>query len=174
MDNYRGSGVGVIVQCEKGYVVIPSYSRATAYHPDGSQMKVFEGGRSGETAHFQNLFDAIRDNDVSKLNGEILEGHLSSALCHTGAISHLLGTPRTSAEIAEQVAGNPLWKDSWTRMEQHLAANGVDVADPKLNVGPWLEMDPATERFTNHEQANSFLSRDYRKGYELPEVESLV
>ena len=31
MDNYRGSRIGVIVQCENGYVVVPSYSSATAF-----------------------------------------------------------------------------------------------------------------------------------------------
>ena len=28
MDEFRGSGVGVFVQCEKGHVLVPNYSRA--------------------------------------------------------------------------------------------------------------------------------------------------
>ncbi len=170
MDNYRGSQVGIIVQCEKGYVVVPSYTNATAFNPDGEQIESWVSKGNAETRHFGNLFDAIRSGKYQDLNGEILEGHLSSALCHTGAISHVLGTPKTAAEIEKEVSGNKLWADSWNRMAEHLAANKVDVSDPKLNVGPWLEMNPKTEKFTNNEAANKLLTREYRKGYEVPEA----
>ncbi|HWL10048.1 MAG TPA: Gfo/Idh/MocA family oxidoreductase [Planctomicrobium sp.] len=166
MDKYRGSQVGVIVQCEKGYIVIPSYTQCTAFDNDGKEIKTWKGGGN----HFSNLFGAIRSGKTEDLNGEILEGHLSSALCHTGAISHVLGSPKKAAEIEQSVADNKLWKDSYDRLAAHLAANGVDISDPKLNVGPWLKMDPKTERFTNSEEANKLLTREYRKGYEVPEA----
>jgi len=166
MDNYRGSQVGVILQCENGYVVIPSYTQATAFDNSGKELKTWKGGGN----HFTNLFDAIRSGKQQDLNGEILEGHLSSALCHTGAISHLLGSPKKAGEIEKEVSSDPLWKDSYDRMAAHLAANNVDISDPKLSVGPWLKMDPKTERFTNSEEANKLLTREYRKGYVVPEA----
>ena len=102
-------------------------------------------------------------------NGDCLGGHLSSALCHTGAISHMLGKTMTDEQIRDQVKDDPLWADSYDRMAKHLAANNVDIADPKLSVGPWLLMDPKTERFTNSEAANALLTRDYRPGFVVPD-----
>jgi hypothetical protein len=36
--------------------------------------------------------------------------------------------------------------------------------------GKRLEFDAETETFTNDKSANQYLSREYRKGYELPKV----
>jgi hypothetical protein len=33
-----------------------------------------------------------------------------------------------------------------------------------------LEFDPQQETFLNDEEANQMLSREYRKGYELPSI----
>ena len=37
-------------------------------------------------------------------------------------------------------------------------------------VGVPLAWDPVAERFTNNDDANKLLSRERRKGYELPDV----
>ncbi|TWT52231.1 Glucose--fructose oxidoreductase precursor [Thalassoglobus neptunius] len=168
MDEYRGSRIGVIVQCENGYVVIPSYTKAEAFDNDGNSLQAWSGGGD----HFQNFLDAVRSGDRNDLNADILEGHLSSALCHTGAISHQLGSTKTSEEIGKEVAGDPLWSDSWERMEKHLAANGVELSDPKLSVGPWLTMDPDSETFPGNESANALLTRPYREGYVVPDADA--
>ena len=44
----------------------------------------------------------------------------------------------------------------------------VNIARQVGRVGEKLKWDPAAERFTNCEEANQFLSRPRRKGYELP------
>lgn len=165
MDNYRGSGVGVIVQCEQGYVVIPSYSNATAFDNDGKEIQTWKGGGN----HFVNFLDAVRSRKREDLNADILEGHLSSALCHTGSISHRLGQKMNAAAAAEAIKSNERFSDSVARMAEHLKANGVDIEAPGISVGPWLEMDPATERFTNSDAANELLTRPYRPGYVVPE-----
>jgi predicted dehydrogenase len=41
--------------------------------------------------HFRNFFDAIRANRQDMLNADILETHLSTAICHLGNISYRLG-----------------------------------------------------------------------------------
>jgi predicted dehydrogenase len=46
----------------------------------------------------------------------------------------------------------------------------VNVARQVGQVGKPLRWDPAAERFTNSDEANRLLSRERRKGYELPEV----
>lgn len=168
MDEYRGSRVGVIIQCEQGYVVIPSYVQAIAYSNDGEKLEEWKTSGDANRRHFDNFFDAIRSGKHTDLNGDILEGHLSSALCHTGAISHLLGEHKSAADIEKEVSKIPLWADSYKRMTEHLVANGLDISDPKIKVGPWLEMDPAEERFINNDAANKLLTRDYRKGYVVP------
>jgi predicted dehydrogenase len=165
MDNYRGSQIGVIVQCEKGYIVIPSYTNVTAYDNDGNKLETWSGGGD----HFGNLIDGIRSGNKDDLNGEILEGHLSSALCHTGGISHQLGRKATAKEAAEAVSRHDLFADSFDRMAHHLRQNEVDIdSAPGLTLGPWLHMDVAKETFVDNDAANKMLTREYRSGYEVP------
>lgn len=170
MDNYRGSQIGVIVQCEKGYIVIPSYTKCTAFDNDGKELQSWSGGGD----HFGNFLDAVKSGKHEDLTADILDGHLSSALCHTGAISHMLGSTMTKEQVDGHVAEtkNELWKDSWARMAQHLDANGVDVSDPKLSVGPFLAMDPETETFPGNARANELLTRSYREGYVVPDADA--
>jgi predicted dehydrogenase len=44
-----------------------------------------------EVNHFENFTDAVRTRDRPKLNAEIRETHLSTALCHLGNISYRVG-----------------------------------------------------------------------------------
>ena len=76
-------------------------------------------------SHFQNFIDAVRNRDRSLLNADILEGHLSSALCHLGNISYRTGRK--------------------------------------------LTFDPAWENFPGDDEANSYLTRRYRKPFVVPE-----
>ena len=128
MDNYRGSQIGVIVQCENGYVSSSSsYMTVEAFGPDGEQIEQWRGGGD----HFRNFLDAVGSGRREDLNAEVLEGHLSSALCHTGNVSHRLGEQRTAAEIMR--VGRPdiaLLAESVDRMLAHLRANEVDVDRP--------------------------------------------
>lgn len=166
MDEYRGSRVGVVVQCEGGRVVVPNYHSCTAYDNEGKKVKAFAGGGN----HFANFLEAVRSRDASKLHAEILDGHLSSALCHTGNISHLLGKRMPAGEIRDQIKSNDLALDSFNRMAEHLRANEVDVDSTTITIGPWLEMDPATERFTNNDEANRLLTREYREPFVVPKL----
>src|SRR3989454_9900049 len=51
MDNYHGAGVGVVIDCEGGSMVIPTYSEARAHDEDGKEIKTFKGGAS----HYENF-----------------------------------------------------------------------------------------------------------------------
>jgi len=166
MDNYRGSTIGVIVQCEHGYALINDYLQATVLDNDGEVIEHWYGDGN----HFQNFLDAVRSHNPSDLNAEILKGHISSALCHTGNISYKLGTKVPPSEIEKEVAGNELAADSFQRMARHLEANEVDIQKDMLTLGPWLEMNPASERFTNNDHANELLTRDYRRPFVVPEL----
>src|SRR4051812_10127025 len=82
MDEYKHQSVGHVIECEGGYL-----AGKIAYGRDGKEIKKFSGGED----HFENFIKGVRSRRPEDLNAEILEGHLSSALCHTGNISYRLG-----------------------------------------------------------------------------------
>ncbi len=165
MDRYRGAGIGIVVECEGGHVTVPSYTAAMAYDKDGRLIKEWKGSES----HYANFIKAVRSRKHADLNADILEGHLSSALCHTGNISHLLGRKRLLEEVRETIQGDKEAAEAFGRMTEHLAANGVEVAKDPVTLGEVLIMDPKTERFTGNNRANELLTRPYRPGFVVPE-----
>ena len=54
--------------------------------------------------------------------------------------------------------------------EGHYSAMLCHLGNIAYRTGRRLEFDGATERFKGDEQANAYLSREYRKGFELPKV----
>jgi hypothetical protein len=154
------------VECEGGTVVVPNYSGAIVFDKDGQEVKKFEGSED----HFKNFINACRSRRVDDLHADILEGHLSSALCHTGNISHLLGKKNDPDAILETIKGDKFATDSFDRMKEHLAKNKIDLTKEMLTLGPVLKMDGKTERFIDHEAANGMLKDKYREPYVVPEV----
>jgi len=165
MDNYRGTSIGDVIDCAHGCLVIPSYTKAIVYDNDGKEIKRFEGSAS----HFQNFIDAVRSRKATYLNADILEGHLSSALCHSANISYRLGTPHSPEQLREAMKGNNAMAESFGRMQEHLAANGVELTKTPLLLGAFLEMDPKTERFIGNPKANELLAREYRQPFAVPD-----
>jgi predicted dehydrogenase len=161
----KGASVAVIVHCEGGLVVVPNYSSATAYDRDGKEIKKWDGAEN----HYQNFIKAVRSRKHTDLNADILEGHLSSALCHTGNISYRLGQQETPEGIRGRVQSDLVLSESFERMVDHLRANDVDLEVTKASVGSLLKMDPATEKFIGNDKANEMLTREYRKPFIVPE-----
>ncbi len=184
MDKYRGhNGVGVYIQYEGGYVVVPDYSSAAAFDKDGKMIARFgsfpapkEGAdpgkpeTQGQGSHHNNWISGIRSRKPAELHAEILDGHLSSALCHTGNISYMLGKKQAPGAILEKVKANKEATDSYERMVEHLKKNNVDIEKDNLTLGEFLTMDPKTEKFVGNADADKLLTRDYRKPYEVPAV----
>ena len=161
-----GPRIGVIVFCENGYVSNGSYHSGRAYDYKGELVQSFSGGGD----HYQNFADAVRKRDHKILTADIEEGHLSSALCHTGNISYQLGKKATKGQIAESLKGHKAGMDSLARVEEHLNRLEIKIDTPTLTLGPWLEMDPKTERFTNNEEANKMLKGTYRAPFTIEEL----
>jgi hypothetical protein len=168
MDRYKNSQVGVIVECEDGYVFSSSsdYGVAQAFDNDGHQIERWQGNRD----HFQNFLAAVRSGKREELNADVQVGHVSAALCHTANISHRLGEKRTASEIQAAVVGHDSLAEFTDRMLAHLRANEVDVDQPVVTLGPWLEFDPHSERFTNNSAANHFVRREDRKPFVVPTI----
>ncbi|HEY1052753.1 MAG TPA: hypothetical protein VGE39_23455, partial [Prosthecobacter sp.] len=166
-EGVNGAGVGVIVECEGGTVVVPNYSGAIIFDKDGKEVKKFEGSSD----HFKNFIEACRSRRVDDLHADILEGHLSSALCHTGNISHRLGKKEAPDAILEKIKGDSLGAESFERMKEHLGKNEVDLKKDMLTLGISLKMDGKAERFTGDgtDAANAMLKNKYREPFVVPE-----
>jgi predicted dehydrogenase len=180
MDDYRGAKVGVVIHCENGSVVMPSYSMAIVYDKDDKEVRRFgatetttpEGKKkwvekSGD--HFANFVEAVRSRKVETLNADIEEGHLSSSLCHLANISVRTGKPASKDALEAATKDNAAFAETLGRMSEHLKKNQVDLAGSQLNLGTVLNIDPKTEKIANNEDAAKLLRREYRKGYEVPE-----
>jgi len=166
MDKYKGGSVAVVVECEGGYVLVGSnYGSAVAFDKEGKQIQKWEGGVN----HYQNFIEAVRSRKQSELNADIWEGHLSSALCHTGNISYRLGKAASPGQIKEQIKGDKNATETFERMAQHLAANDVDLEKSKATMGVPLLMDPKVEKFIGNSDADAMLTREYRKPFVVPE-----
>ena len=162
--DFMGTKVGNIFYGTNGYIVCPSYATGIVFDKDNKEVARFSGG--GDNHHFENFCKAVRARKPEMLNGDILEGHLSSALCHLGNISYRLGKDQM---LSEKVAGlDEKATEAVGRMAAHLADNKLDASKTKVTIGRKLVMDPKTETFINDAEANLMLTRPYRKGYEVP------
>jgi len=165
MDSYRGASIGVVVDCEGGSVVIPSYSRAIVYDKAGKEIRRFDGGGN----HYENFIQAVRSRRGADLHSDALEGHLSAALCHTANISYRLGHTGTPEAIRDAVKQKPEVAEMLGRMEEHLAANNVNLRQTPATLGLALRMDPRKEKFLGNRLANEMLTRPYRAPFVVPE-----
>jgi predicted dehydrogenase len=169
MDFYRRSRVGLVVQCERGFVVVANYLAATAYDPQGKTIKKW---KAVSTNHHENWLQAVAARNPKLLNADIYQGHVSSALCHAGNISYQLGTVSSAAEIADRAAGIEPLANSVDRMLGHLRANGVDVdGGSMLTLGQWLDASPSNETFAANDRANELRTREYRRPFVVPNIE---
>jgi predicted dehydrogenase len=160
-----GARVGNVFYGSKGYLVCPSYDSAVAYHPDGQIMEVFKGGDD----HFGNFVKAVRSRKKEDLNGDILEGHLSSALCHLGNISYRLGVEQPFSKPAQAFGDDKAAYEALARMEEHLKEDKVPLDSTNYHVGRRLTFDPQAERFVNDKEADALLTREYRSPFVVPE-----
>jgi predicted dehydrogenase len=165
MDKYHGASVGVVIDCEGGSVLVPDYTEAIMRDRNEKEVKRFKASSS----HYANFIEAVRSRKYTDLNGEILEGHLSSALCHTGNISYRLGKSLTSAQCHDEIKSNKVLDEAFSRMQEHLTANQVDIGKTPVMLGAGLEMDPKAEKFIGNAEADKLLTRDYRKPFVVPE-----
>jgi len=163
-DGYKGAKVGNVFHGEDGYVVLTSYTGGAAFDKDGKMVTTFSGGGD----HFRNFIDAMRSRKQEELRGEIEEGHLSSALCHLGNISYLVGDKQSFGSKPKILEDNEAGLESLGRMEQHLAEDGVDMQTSHYSLGRKLIIDPKKENFGKDKEANKLLTRQYREPFVVP------
>ena len=159
-----GAFVGNVWYGSEGFLVCPSYSGGVAYSNDGEVLMKFSGGGD----HFGNFVSAVRSRKKEDLNADILEGHLSSALCHLGNISHRLGTQEILSSKGANVFPSKAANDAVNDFRAHLHENNVDLEKTKLSLGRKLRIDVKDESLPGDKEAALMLSREYRKGFEVP------
>jgi len=117
-----------------------------------------------------NFVRAVQSRKGSDLRADALQGHLSAACCHMANVSHRLGTQSTPEAILERTGCNGQLTDAFQRRREHLRENGVDLRNTRGVLGPWVSLDPKTERFVGEfaEGANALATRTYRQPFAVP------
>ena len=167
-EGHRGIKIGNVIDCEGGQVRMDG-SRAALYDPEGNHQMDFDGLGFEVGSHFQNFIDCLRSRKAEDLSSDIREGHVSSALCHLGNISHLLGRTVDGEALGASLEECILPAGPVERLLEHLAERGVDLAEYPPVAGLSLEVDPARERFIDQPMADMLLSRNYREPFAVPD-----
>jgi predicted dehydrogenase len=157
--------VGNIWYGTDGILVASSYTGAVALDLKGNVIQKFAGGED----HFGNFVKAVRSRNRAELNADILEGHLSSALCHLGNISYRLGSMQPLNLQSKAFGDDKEAYETLARAAEHLKESGIPLDATSYQVGRKLRMDPKTETFVDDPEANRALTRVYRKPFVVPE-----
>jgi len=174
-----GRTVGVIIFCEGGKLVIDDGGESlVAMDSQDKIIRRFEkrdsergiGWPKGDRFIFENWLSAMHSRRWEDLAADILQGHTSSALCHTGMISCRLGLRASPGEILEQIQSDRLAAENFASMKEHLERNGIDLSRSKLAMGPSLAFDPQREQFIDSPPADALLRRKDREPYVVPEA----
>jgi len=171
---FRGIGVGVVIDCEGGYVVNDS-SGGTVFDPRGKKIKDMQDSQKAkqqEVLHVANFVEAVRSRNSSSLHAEALVGHVTAACCHMANLSHRLGQQTPPEVILEKTRAKTELSDAFERCRDYLRANGVDLRDTRAVLGPWLTFDGDREQFVGEfaDRANALSRRPYREPFAVPEM----
>lgn len=172
-DRFEGeSGISVVVVCEEGAVYTSAGGKVIVKDNDGKVMDSPAPMDSDDI--FTNFINAVRSRKVEEQYADCEETHISSALCHTGLISHRLGASMSKDETMEQIKSDSLLTARFESMADHLGKNGVDLKKDGVVTGPMLKFNPDSEWAEGNgeldEPANKLATRVYREPFVVPEV----
>ncbi len=167
--NFRGATSGYVIHCEGGYYS-GQRGKGAAFDKDGKKIRDFKGDSGA--GHQQNFVDALRKRDRKLLNAEIELGNDTTGWCNLANIAYRAGGEFTRAKADEMRKDNKPWNDMLDQMQEHLANYGVALDAKSVKLSNVLELDAKGEKFVGAgaEEGNKFLKREYRKGYEVPEI----
>ncbi len=166
------SGIGIVVVCEEGSVYTNARGDVMMKDAEGNSI---DGPEPFETEDiFTNFISSVKNRKVEDLYADCEETHISSALCHTGLISHRLGRLQSNDGVLEQIESDSVLTERYGSMSEHLGKNGVDVSAQSIVLGPMLKFNPDTEWAEGNgdldEPANRLATRVYREPFVVPEV----
>ncbi len=175
----RKVGVGVLIEAEKG-MFAGGRGGGTFEFSDGRKEKFSrdesESGGDGLNSHMANFAEAILSGDRSLLRCESAIAANSSAMAHMANIAFQLGQVSNEEAVASAFTQTPRSKEIIGRLAEapgkFAAGNtSADISQPWM-LGATLAYDNATNQFTgeNGAAANILMTRQYRTGFELPNV----
>ena len=167
---HPGPGSGYIAYCEGGRFE-GQRGRGQAFDRDGKLIREFKG-TGGNTEHHRNFLDAVRRRDPSILMSDVKVGHDSTGWCNLANIAFRTGGAYSAAGAARIQDDSGQWPGLLDDMRQLLAAHGIPMTSAQIRLSPLLEIDAASGKFIGEhaEAANKFLKRQYREGFEVPEL----
>lgn len=158
--------IGNVIHCEGGFV-----AEAKAYDKDGNTLTKFDNFDDGAD-HMKNFIESVRAGKIINSNLHVAHGYHAAALAHLGNVSYRLGKQMSNDEIKERLANDKAGLETFADFVANLEANKIDLGVEKISVGPWLEFDPAGEKFVGEfsEEANKLAQDEYAAGFELPKI----
>jgi hypothetical protein len=117
---------------------------------------------------FENFISCVRSRKYENLYADILEAHLSSALCHLGNISYQMGQEVPFGKDVDTLGDCEIVCDSVKAVLENTKAIGVDPARSTYCLGPKLQFNASSEKFVDNRAANKLLTRPYRKPFVVP------
>jgi hypothetical protein len=169
---HTGPDSGYVAVCEGGNY-FGQRGQGVAYDNDGKIIRQFKGNR-GNVVHPANFCQAVIANDPSMLNATVEIGHHSTGWCNLANISFRAGS-QMSIEQAREVKV-PQWQQLINEMEDHLNVYGKKISDKEIKMSPLLELSDDGSQFVGEgsDAANVFLKREYRKGFEVPDMSAMA
>ncbi len=164
-EGYRGVKIGNVLECEDGYAVL-GVNDARILDRNGRLVHEFRGA-DHMARHVKNFVDACLARRPESLAAPILEGHLSSALCHFANISHRTGRISPPEEIRAAFRDRPFAAETLERFEEHLLERGLRPGELEIVLGRPLRLVPGREEFDDP-LPNLLLSRLYRPPFVVP------
>lgn len=161
--NRMGTRVGIIAECEKGYLKGGRFGMV-AVEPDGKTIIKKFAGDGGET-HQRNFVDAIKSGDSSLLRSRIQTANASASLAHFSNISYRLGELAPSKKLSEAVNSNADLLEIVEGQNKQLADWGIP--EPDYFIGKPLQIDPQLHSIEGPWVDQSLTGPHYRKGFEL-------
>ena len=165
---HKNTLIGVIFTGSDGRtMVVPNYHSAFVYDENGHELQTFTGSKD-ETIHFVNFLDAVRSRKAADLKADILEGHLSSTLCHLGNVSYVVGKEASLGEIegALPEIGGGAARD--IRANQGPSRRKWRRPPGQAAICALLSLNPSREEFIDNAAANELLTRQYREPFVVP------
>jgi hypothetical protein len=158
--------IGNVIHCEGGFV-----AESKAYDNEGQTLTKFENFDEGKD-HMKNFIDSVRAGKLVNSNLHVAHGYHAAALAQLANVSYRLGKQISNAEVQERLAADKAGQETLADFIANLEANKIDLAAEKISAGPWLDFDPATEKFTGEfaAEANKLAQDEYAAGFELPTI----
>lgn len=155
---------GSVITGEGNYKIL----RPGASQPEPLKL---ESGDITPGGNWKSFIAAVRAGDPNMANGNALDAHYGCVLGHMMNNSYRLGKEVEFSKNASEFGGNADAQEHFGKLHSILADGvGLTKSDAKYVLGPALEFDAKTERFTGAlaDQANKLLKDPNNPDYKVP------